>query len=173
VTNRYARLIDDSFAFRLDPCGAFALWRLNMDWPEPVRAILTEYVIGIISQASRKIFGAGMPSKEVWMRSPMPRDTRAYDTLLSSPCDFRRRTTASCSGPRSRDAPREADPALASLIGRQAESMLSNMRRETTCDEVRRAVTEELRSGAPAMHRIARRLATTPSTLRGGFWKKV
>src|SRR5207245_312686 len=79
VTNRYARLIDDSFAFRLDPCGDFTLWRLDMDWPEPVRAIVTEYVIGITSQAGRKMFGTGTTSKEVWMRSPAPRDTRAYD----------------------------------------------------------------------------------------------
>jgi len=120
-----------------------------------------------VDLTSRKIFGAGMPSKEVWMRFPMPRDTRAYDTLLSSPVRFSAPDYGILLRPEVLEMrPREADPALASLIGRQAESMLSNMRRETTCDEVRRAVTEELRSGAPAMHRIARRLATTPSTLR-------
>ncbi len=168
VTNRYARLIDDSFAFRLDPCGDFTLWRLDMDWPEPVRAIVAEYVIGIISCAARRLFGTGMASKEVWTRSPAPRDTRAYEGLLSTPVRFSAPDYGILLKPELFELrPREADPALANLIGRQAESMLAGMRRETTAGEVRRAVTEELRSGSPApMERIARRLATTPSTLR-------
>ncbi|WP_394828044.1 helix-turn-helix transcriptional regulator [Pendulispora albinea] len=62
--------------------------------------------------------------------------------------------------------PHGADPVLANLIGQQAETMLADLRRTSTSDDVRRAVREELRSGAPAMDRIARRLSTTPSTLR-------
>ena len=167
VTNRYARLLDDSFAFRLDPCGSFVLWRFVMDWPEPVRTIVSEYVLGIIARASRMVLGAPTAAREVWIRSPAPRDTSAYERMLSSPVRFGAPDYGILMLPEILEVrPREADPALASLIGRQAESMLAELRCETTCDEVRRAVTEELRSGAPAMDRIARRLATTPSTLR-------
>ncbi|WP_394837874.1 AraC family transcriptional regulator ligand-binding domain-containing protein [Pendulispora rubella] len=167
VTNRYARLIDDSFAFRLEPAGAYAFWRLDMSWPEPVRGIVTEYVLGIVSRASRMLFGTKLPSKEVWLRTPAPRDTRVYEELLATPVRFSAPDYGLLMFPELLERrPNSADPVLANLLGQQAESMLAGLRRESLCDEVRRVVSEELRSGAPAMDRIARRLATTPSTLR-------
>ena len=167
VTNRYARLIDDSFSFRLDPCGTLVLWRFAMDWPEPVRTIMTEYMLGVVARASRLLFGTPIPSKEVWMRSPAPRDTRAYERIFTSRVRFSAPDYGILISPDVLELrPSSADPALASLIGRQADRMLAELRSESTCDEVRRAVTEELRTGAPAMDRIARRLATTSSTLR-------
>ncbi|WP_394827070.1 AraC family transcriptional regulator [Pendulispora albinea] len=167
VTNRYARLIDDSFNFRLDPCGAFSLWRLTMDWPEPLLGIMSEYVIGIIARASRFLFGAALPSRELWLRCPSPRDRSPYEQAFSSPLRFSAPEYGILMQPEVLALrPRSADPTLANLIGQQAESMLSELGRASTCDEVRRAVCEELRSGAPAMTRIARRLSTTPSTLR-------
>jgi len=55
---------------------------------------------------------------------------------------------------------------LANLLERQPKRMLTELHPTSIRDEVRRAVFEELPRGEPGMDRIARRPATTPSTLR-------
>ena len=60
-----------------------------------------------------------------------------------------------------------ADPTLTKLLQRQADELLARLPRvESIGDQVRRVIQEELRGGEPSMEQIARRLATTSSTLR-------
>ncbi len=167
VVNRYAHLADDSATFELQPLGDRVLWRLQMVWPPAVDTVAIDYLLGIIWVVSLRLFGEDAPRGEIWLQRAASADQSYYERLML-PVRF----AATANGllfpadvlERSLPA---ADPTLARLLQRQADELLSRLPRvESTGDQVRRVIQEELQAGEPSMEQIARRLATTSSTLR-------
>jgi AraC-like DNA-binding protein len=168
VVNRYARLADDSAAFELQPLGDRVLWRLQMVWPPVVDTVAVDYLLGIIWIVSLRLFGQDAPRGEIWLQRPAAADQSYYEKLMILPVRF----AATVNGllfpaeALERSLP-AADPTLTKLLQRQADELLSRLPRvESIGDQVRRVIQEELRAGEPSMEQIARRLATTSSTLR-------
>jgi AraC-like DNA-binding protein len=168
VASRYARLADDSVCFELQPLGDRVLWRLDMVWPPVAQPVAVDFLLGVIWIISLRLFGNDMPRSEIWLRRSGAEGEADYVKMLASPVRF----GASADGllfasdGLERRLP-DADPALAKLLQRQADELLARLPRvESIGDQVRRVIQEELRGGEPSMEQIARRLATTSSTLR-------
>ncbi len=168
VASRYARLADDSVCFELQPLGDRVLWRLDMVWPPAVQAVAVDFLLGVIWIISLRLFGPDLPRSEVWLRRSVGEGEANYVRLLTMPVRF----GASADGLLFPAEALEqklpaADPTLAKLLQRQADELLARLPRvENIGDQVRRVIQEELRGGEPSMEQIARRLATTSSTLR-------
>jgi AraC-like DNA-binding protein len=168
VANRYARLADDSVSFRLEPLGERYAWRLDMNWPPSVQRCLVEYVLGVLASMGARLFGSIPSHEEIWFRGAPPPDQARYERRFPSRVRFGTPYDACVFAPEVLEQPiRGADPTLSSLLKRHAEEELERvLPPESLADQVQRLILEELRGGDPGMPHIARRLATTPSTLR-------
>jgi AraC-like DNA-binding protein len=169
VANRYVRLADDSCSFWLESGGGRAVWRFELDWPNSVRQLVGEYLLGVLGMVARRLFGGALPAEEVWVSWSAPTERRAeYEHVLSVPTRFGAACEAVVLAESFLDQRLSgADPALAKLLDRHAQELLAKLpRADAFAGHVRRLMLEECRGGEPTMSRIARRLATTPSTLR-------
>jgi AraC-like DNA-binding protein len=168
VASRYARLVDDSCQFSIGTIDRRVLWRLDMDFPPDIEPTVVEFVLGVLAIIGGRLFGAAIPIEEIWLRWPAAEDKQAYARAFGFPVRFDAPYTAIVYPPGALDRPLSgADPALAKLLERQAESLLARRPSVATLsDQVRSLLVEELRGGEPTMQRMARRLGTTPSTLR-------
>jgi AraC-like DNA-binding protein len=179
VINRFARLADADYHFWLEPMGGRRLWRFNAtdhsSSPEDTRSALhvfeTEFRIGVLQTAGRRIFGRNIPMHEIWLDWPAPSDPRgasAYAESFDAPVRF--------------DAPFVAivflgealalpvpwhDPTTRKMLEQVAAHRLASLARPRTySDRTRELIAEECGRGALSLSRIARRLGTTPWTLR-------
>jgi AraC-like DNA-binding protein len=168
VANRYACVWDDSAQFEFEEDGQGVIWRLDTSWPKHVRGYVHEFLVGTLWQIGTRILGGPLPVSEVLCDYSPPTQWRAYSEFLSVPVRFK----AQCNGCHFTSAalqvrPPRADPALATVLERYAESFLKRPDcAHTAHDLVRRLLLESMLDGEPSAQQIARRLGITPSTLR-------
>jgi AraC-like DNA-binding protein len=168
VSNRYARIVDDSCHFAIQTIDGRVTWRLDMDWPADVEPVVVEFLLGVLGIVGRRLFRGDVPIEEIWVRWREPQNRAAYVRVFGFPVRFEAPYNAILFPPGILDAPLSgADPALAKLLERQAETLLASLPCVARLsDQVKSLLTEELHGREPSMHCIARRLGTTPSTLR-------
>lgn len=168
VANRYAGIWDDSAQFGFEAEGGSVIWRLDTSWPKHVRSYVHEFLVGSLWQIGTRILGGPLPVNEVLCGYAPPAQWRSYADFLGVPVRFK----APCNGCRFDSAalevrPPRADPALAEVLRRYAESFLKKPdSAQTAHDLVRRLLLESMLDGEPSAQQIARRLGITPSTLR-------
>ena len=169
TTNRYLRLVHDAAEFTLDTDGTTALWRYRLPADLPLPPMAVDYFMAIFSLLGRKYAGIEeLPGAAVHFAHPRPADVREHERVFRGPLVFGQRENALVLPEAALDLPLlKADAALKTLLERMASEMLQRLpKTDTLIAHVRRLLAEELRGGDPGIARLARRLHTTPRTLR-------
>jgi AraC-like DNA-binding protein len=168
VVNRFAPICDDSASFRLEGCGDMLLWRLDMDWPDDVRPAVLQYLWAVLGALGARVLGAQVPAEEVWFAHAAPASLRMYEQALRAKVRF----NAPCDGALFRpevlsQSTKTRDPALANLLRRTAENELAKLDRpESLHSQLASTLQSEIEHGNCSLERVARRLGTTPDSLR-------
>jgi len=167
VAGRYSRIVDDSFRCSIQSIDGRVMWRIDTDWPADVEPTLVEYLLAVLGVVGRRLFSE-IPIQEIWVRWPEPEQKQRYVRAFGFPVRFEAPFNAIVYPAGAVDVPlRHADPTLAKLLERQAEGLLAGLTGvDRLSDHVKLLLSEELRGQEPSMQSIARRLGTTPSTLR-------
>ena len=176
VINRFARLADSDYHFWLEPMGSRRLWRFKASEhataPEACRralhVFLSEFRIGVLQASGRRILGRPIPMHEIWFDWSAPDDLAAYAALFDAPVRFDAPFVAIVFDVEALAFPVPGnDPTTRTVLEQVAERRLASLGRATTfADRTRAIIAEECARGAPSLSRIARRLGTTPWTLR-------
>jgi len=169
ATNRYLRLVHDAADFTLDTDGTTALWRYRLPADLPLPPMAVDYFMAVLSLLGRKYTGLEeLPGASIHFAHPRPADVREHERIFRGPLRFAQPENALVLPESALELPMvKADAALKTLLERTASEILQRLpKTDTLIAHVRKLLAEELRGGDPGIARLARRLHTTPRTLR-------
>jgi AraC-like DNA-binding protein len=169
TANRYLRLVHDAADFTLDNDGTTAMWRFRLPPTLALPPMAVEYFMAILvmlgrSHAGREDFGGGV----VHFTHPKPRDVSEHERVFRIGLRFDQDENALVMPAWVLDLPMgKSDPALKTLLERMANELLQRLpKMDTLTAHVRQLLAAELRGGDPGIEYLAKKLHTTPRTLR-------
>jgi AraC-like DNA-binding protein len=169
TANRYLRLVHDAADFTLESDGTTAFWRYRLPPSLALPASAVEYFMAIFAVLGRRYLGRDdLPGTAVHFAHPKPDDVGEHERIFRRDLRFDQPENALVFPASVLDLPMvKSDPALKTLLERIAGEMLERLpKKDTLTSHVRRLLAEELRGGDPGIEHLARKLHTTPRTLR-------
>jgi AraC-like DNA-binding protein len=169
TANRYLRLVHDAAEFTLDTDGTVALWRFQFPPASRLPPMASEYFMAIFSLLGRRYADdEAYEETEVHFTHAAPGDCSEHERIIQRRVRFGQPDNAIVMPASRLDLPmKKADPAMRRWLERVADEMLERLPKlDSITAHVRRVLTAELRGGDPGLERLARRLHTTPRTLR-------
>jgi len=166
--DRYHQLIMQAVCTRVAVEGAEAAWTLQLVDGLPAPAVVVDLVLGVAVLQTRRLTGWQLPSLEVLLRRPCPRDVSRYQHVFGARVQF----GASFDQIRFPSVGLDvrlplADPVLARVLERAASDLLQ---KQGTPDDllaqVRAVLADQLAGGDLQIERTAEVLGTSSRTLR-------
>jgi AraC-like DNA-binding protein len=165
---QFHRLVKDRGRLELvvTPVGATVIDAPEVDrtiWP---RAI-AELSIASYVHLARTWTGRRLLPREVRFQHARPRDTRELERFFGCPIRFDQRDNALVMSRDALDTPfTTAEADLGAYLEAAAAARLSQLPAPSLLDEVRSAISDELRHGDVDIERVARRVGITPRSLQ-------
>jgi AraC-like DNA-binding protein len=169
TANRYLRLVHDTADFSLDTDGTTAFWRYRLPADLPLPPAAVEYFMAIFVVLGRRYAGRDeLPGTAVHFTHPKPYDVGEHERIFRGTLRFDQPENALVLPASVLALPMvKSDPALKTLLERMASEMLERLpKTDSLTSHVRRLLAEQLRGGDPGINHLARKLHTTPRTLR-------
>ncbi len=128
----------------------------------------TEAAVCMFAHSLRQVYGGNFPIERVSFSHRGPRDTRAFEEFFEAPVEFGAETDGFSFSRYVLDAaaPPLANPQLSAFFEDHANQLLATMPAVDLVSQTRGAIAAELEVGEATMPGVARRLGTSPRTLR-------
>jgi AraC-like DNA-binding protein len=167
--SRYLRLVHDAVEFSLDSDGTTAVWRYRVRGALAMPPLAVEYFLAIFAVVWRRHTGLDeVPGLAVHFTHPRPRDIQEHQRVFRCVLRFEQPEDALVLPAATLELPMvRSDPTLRTLLERMAGDMLQRLpKTDTLTSHVRQVLVAELRGGDPGIEHLAKKLLTTPRTLR-------
>jgi AraC-like DNA-binding protein len=169
TANRYLRLVHDAAEFSLDTDGSVAAWRYTFSAALSLPPAAAEYFMAIFAVLGRRYAGRDFPGGvTVHFAHPRPRDISEYKRIFQGTLRFDQPQNALVLVASALDLPMaKSDAPLKTMLERMARGMLLRLPETGNLTKhVRQLLAAELRGGDPGIGHLAKKLHTTPRTLR-------
>jgi AraC-like DNA-binding protein len=165
---RYYRLLVERIETKLETVGDVARITHRAEPPLVSPRHAVEMLFAAIIARGRALTQRDWPLRLVRFVHPRPAEMAELERFFGAPIDFDQPADEIIFDRRFLDQPLlTADPTLTVVLDRYADTLLARLSGpDPFLSDVRRAVAETLRGGAPSLCQTARRLATSARTLQ-------
>lgn len=167
---RYARIASEPTRFRLttDDEGALTIEHHLEGVIGDAPAAAADAMLGLIVTCVRRFVGADLNPLSVTLKHPAPRAPEKWRAFFRAPVHFGAEHNAvQFAAELAARRIRTADPALAAVLERHAESLLAAMPTDTAfLTRARRSICEALAAQSATLHDVAGRLQLSSRTLQ-------